>query len=81
MEKYSDDVIFYEVTNTAKMVQDKITLWIEKHPYAKIEHVIPLPGYDINGTRRILILYHTDNPFDIDKMSEEEIQKGLRLQR
>lgn len=56
MENYNEDVIIYKPTT----VQQLITNWINDHPYATIDHVINLPGYDIEGKRRILILYHVN---------------------
>lgn len=64
MKNYSDDVIVYKQSTRAEEVQQKITNWINEHPHASIDHVIDLPGYDIEGNRRILILYHT-TPYKI----------------
>lgn len=64
MEKYNDDMIIYGPTERVEKIQLEITNWIYNHPHATIDHVIPLPGYDIEGNRRILILYHT-KPYKI----------------
>lgn len=60
MENYNEDVIIYKPTANAETVQQLITNWINNHPHATIDHVINLPGYDIEGKRRILILYHVN---------------------
>lgn len=61
MKNYNDDVVVYKPVDRAEKVQQKITDWINEHPHASIDHVIDLPGYDIEGKRRVLILYHTNH--------------------